>query len=93
MRLKKDQIEKISQKILKDLQAKKLVTVKVDPAIVLSRIQKSISDDMAAEDKLDEDVKNMMDQYRRRMDFGNMNERDLFQKIKKQLAQERKMVL
>jgi len=93
MRLKKDQIQKVSEKILKDLQAKNIVVLKADAHKIIERIQKAIVDDLVAEDKLDEDVKKLMDQYRPMIASGQMNEHDVFQKIKKQLVKERKMVI
>jgi len=93
MRLKKEQIQKVSDKILKDLEAKKVVVIKTDKQKIIERIQKAITDDLVAEDRLDEDVKDLMDQYRPMIDSGQMNEHDVFQKIKKQLIKERKLVL
>jgi len=93
MRLKKEQIQKISQRILKTIQEKKLATFKVGTDAVLARIQKAISDDLIAEDKLDDEVDKIMGQYRSMIASGQMNEQEVFQKIKKQLIKDRKLVI
>jgi len=93
MRLKKEQILKISQQILKAIQEKKLATLKVGTDVILARIQKAISDDLIAEDRLDDDVEKIMGQYRSMIASGQMNEQEVFQKIKKQLIKDRKMVI
>jgi hypothetical protein len=48
---------------------------------------------LAAEDRLDDDVQKIMDQYRPLISSGQMNEQEVFQKIKKQLIKERKLVI
>lgn len=93
MRLKKEQIHKISDKILKALQEKNLVQLKASAEAVLARLEKAITDDLLAEDKLDGDVHKIMDQYRHMIASGQVNEQEVFQKIKKQLIKERKLVI
>ncbi|MCE9624379.1 MAG: DUF507 family protein [Deltaproteobacteria bacterium] len=92
MRLKKDQIQKITEKVLKALEDQKLVKLKAPRTAVLDRIHKAIFDDLAAEDRLDEDAKNLMEKYRSQLPPG-ANQQELLNKIKKQLATERKIVL
>lgn len=92
MRLKKDQIQKITEKVLKSLEDQKLVKLKAPRTTVLDRIHKAIFDDLAAEDRLDEDAKNLMEKYRSQLPPG-ANQQELLNKIKKQLATERKIVL
>jgi hypothetical protein len=93
MRLKKEQIQKVSELILKALQDKKLVTLKAGADRILARINRAITDDLMAEDKLDDEVKRIMDQYRAMITSGQMNEQEVFNKIKKQLIKDRKMVI
>ena len=93
MRLRKDQIQKISEKVLKDLQAHKLAILKVDAHVILERIQKAITDDLLAEDRLGEEIKNIMEKYRAQISSGQMNEQEVFQMIKRQLVKERKLTI
>lgn len=93
MRLKKEQIEKLSKILKRELLDKKLAVFKVDEGKVLNRIQKVLLADLEAEDQLDREVHALMDQFRRQIEAGHLNERDLFMKIKKEMAKKKKMVL
>jgi len=93
MRLKKEQIEKLSLQILKHLKDKELIKIKADEAQILARIEKAFIQDFEAEDQLDQDVENLMAQFRPQIQAGQLNERDLFLKIKKELAKKKKVVL
>lgn len=93
MRLKKEQIENLSQVLLKELKDKGLATFKAAEGKILARIEAAITADLEAEDQLDREVHELMDQFRRQIEAGHLNERDLFMKIKKELAKKKKIVL
>ena len=92
MRLRKDQIQKISEKVLAHLQKNKLMVAKAEPSVLLQKIEQVITANFQAEDRLEEEAKKLMDQFRRQIS-GAVNEHELFQKIKKQLAKDKKFVL
>lgn len=93
MRLKKGHIERIAQLIFQGLQKKDLISLKVTNQKIISKIIDVITRDMQAEDRLDQDTRKMMDQYRTQIESGQVDERKIFLMIKKQLAKERKMIL
>jgi hypothetical protein len=93
VRLKKEQIEKLGHVLLKELKDKDLAKFKAGEAKVLARIQQAITADLEAEDQLDREVHELMNQFRRQIEAGHLNERDLFTKIKKELAKKKKVVL
>lgn len=93
MRLKKEQIEKISKIVLKHLQNEKLITPKATDSVLLARINRAITDNLTAEDQLDEQVEQLMGQLRQQIREGQLNERELFLKIKKEMAKKKKFVL
>ncbi len=93
MRLKEPQIKKIADLILRNLKQKNLVTLRKKEFQVLEAIIKVINDDLHAESKLDADARKMMDQYRKQIDAGQVDEQKMFLMIKKQLAKERKIIL
>jgi hypothetical protein len=93
VRLKKEQIEKLAQVLLKELKDKGLAKFKAEEGKVLARIQEAITADLEAEDQLDREVHALMDQFRRQIESGHLNERDLFMKIKKELAKKKKITL
>jgi uncharacterized protein DUF507 len=93
MRLKKEQIEKISHLVVKGLQAKKLATFKVSEEKILGRIVEIFTNNLLQEDRLDEEVRKLMEQYQDQIAKGQLDRQKVFQMIKKQLVKERNLVL
>ncbi len=93
MRLKKEQIHKIAELVIKSLQAKKLVTFKVSEEKILSRAIEIMTQNMLMEDKLEDDVRRMMEQYKDQIEKGQVDRQKVFQMIKKQLIKERNLVI
>ncbi len=93
MRLKKDQIQKLSEAVLRGLEAKKLIVAKTGSGDLLEKIRQVITANFEAEDRLDEEIRKLMEKYRAQISAGHMNEQQVFQMIKKQLVKERKLVL
>ena len=93
MRLKKEQIQKIAARILSELQAKNLLVLKVEAEAIRVRIEQILISNFQAEDKLDEEAKRLFDQFKAKIPAGSLNEQEALQKIRKQLAKDRKFVL
>ena len=93
MRLKKEQIQKIAEKVLEQLEKSKQIVAKADRATLLQKIEQVMIANFQAEDRLDDEAKRLMDQFRQQISAGALNEHDLFQKIRKQLAKDKKFVL
>ncbi|MBI2340980.1 MAG: DUF507 family protein [Deltaproteobacteria bacterium] len=93
MRLKTEQILKISELILHNLQEKKLIAPRVPKNKILESIAAIITGDLMAEVKIEDEARKLMDKYRTQIESGMLNERELLLKIKKQLAKEKKIVL
>ncbi len=93
MRLKKDQIEKVSRLLVKDLKEKGKTTFKVSEEKIYLKILEIITKDLQAEDKLDMDVRKIMEQYKAQIASGQLDSQKVFQMIKKQLIKERNLVI
>lgn len=93
MRLKKEQIQKIAEKVLEQLEKSKQIIAKADRTTLLQKIEQVMIANFQAEDRIDDEAKRLMDQFRQQISAGAMNEHDLFQKIRKQLAKDKKFVL
>ena len=93
MQLRKKQILKISELILRNLQEKKLITPRVPAKEIFESIAAIITGDLMAEVKIEDEARKLMDKYRSQIEAGMLNERELMMKIKKQLAKEKKIVL
>ncbi|MFO1518647.1 MAG: DUF507 family protein [bacterium] len=93
MRLKKEQIDKISRLVVSALQAKKLATFKVPEEKILSRIGEIVTKNMLEEDKIDEQVRKLMEQYQAQIASGQMDRQKVFQMIKKQIVKEKNFIV
>lgn len=93
MRLKKDQVENISHLLVKALKEKGKTTFKVSEDKIYLKILEVFLGDLQAEDKLDADVKKIMEQYRAQIASGQVDSQKVFQMIKKQLIKERNLVI
>lgn len=93
MRLKKEQVQKISDLVVKALTTRKLARFKVPEEKILLRVNEIITQNLLAEDKLDEEVRKLMEQYQNQIAQGQLDRQKVFQMIKKQLVKERNLVI
>jgi hypothetical protein len=93
MRLKKEQIQKIAELVIKGLETKKVATFKAPKEKILGRTIDIITVNLAAEDRLDDEVRRLMEQYKTQIEKGQVDRQKVFQMIKKQLVKERNLVI
>lgn len=92
MKLTTSQIQRVSEKILKQWKGQNLITFKVDEKIVLKTIVDAITLNFKKEEQLDQDVKALMDQMEREHE-GQFQRHKMFPMLKQKLAKERKFIL
>ena len=94
MRLKEDQISRLAEKVLTDLTAAGLITLKEERGKAFVAIKSAITADIKAEDVLEKDAEQLLEQTLRAMG-GNtdIDRHKMLRMIKEKLAKERKMVL
>ena len=92
MKLTTSQIQRLSEKILKQWKSQNLITFKVDEKVVLQTIIDSITQDFKKEEQLDQDVQALMDQMERQHE-GQFQRHKMFPMLKQKLAKERKIIL
>jgi hypothetical protein len=63
-----------------------------DPAVAATSIAQVIEDDLSIEDKLNDEVRDMLDQYSDYMRRENVSYQEMFRKIKNQLLAQRKIM-
>ena len=63
-----------------------------DPAVAAASIAQIIEDDLSIEDKLKDEVRDMLDQYSDYMRRENVSYQEMFRKIKNQLLAQRKIM-
>ena len=92
MRLSPDEIEFIARKIVKTLVAEERLAVD-DEARVARGIAKVIADDLLVEDKLNEEVREILSQHTSQMERSDITYSDMFKKTKRELAKKKGIVL
>jgi len=93
MRIKKELVEKMAQEVVKSLIAKDLIIWEERPEKLVAIVNDIITDDLMVEDRLNEEVKQLLesktkDYERSMMDFGRV-----FQMVKMKLVRERGLIL
>jgi hypothetical protein len=92
MRLTSDEIEYISRKIVKTLTAEGKLQMDSD-ARVMEAIGKVITEELMVEDKLNEEVREVLIQHASEMERSNITYTEMFKMVKKKLAREKGIIL
>ena len=95
MRLKEEQIRGLAEKVYSDLEADNLVVPRGERTTVITGIARIISQNFAAEQKLERDAEKLLDETLDGMGRGaaDIDRRRMLKMIKDKLAKERKIVL
>ena len=92
MRLTSDEIEYISRKIVKTLTGEGKLQMDSD-ARVMESIGKVITEELMVEDKLNEEVREVLIQHASEMERSNITYTEMFKMVKKKLAKEKGIIL
>lgn len=92
MRLTSDEIEYVSRKIVKTLSAEGKLQMDSD-ARVVEAIGKVITEELMVEDKLNEEVREVLIQHASEMERSNITYTEMFKMVKKKLAREKGIIL
>jgi len=92
MRLTSDEIEYISRKIVKTLTVAGKLELDSD-ARVIEAIGKVITEEMMVEDRLNEEVREVLLQHASEMERSNITYTEMFKMVKKKLAREKGIIL
>lgn len=92
MRLSKSEIDFLAFEIVKILLKENKITT-LDRESLVESIAKILTDDFSQEDKLDEEVREILNRYSEEIRKGNIEYQTIFRMIKQKLAKERKIVL
>jgi hypothetical protein len=93
MRLSKWQIELLAFEIARDLVKSGSVVVSADPERLEGIVHQVLLDDLASEEKLDVEVAQILKTHEATMRATGVDYATMFEKVKKQLVRERKLVL
>ncbi len=92
MRLMPDEVQFISRKIVKTLTSEGKLEVD-DIAQVTAGIAKVITDELAVEDRLNEEVREVLVQHSSEMERSNITYTEMFKMLKKKMAREKGIIL
>jgi hypothetical protein len=92
MRLSPDEVQYISRKIVKTLSAEGKIEVD-DQGQLTEGIAKVITDELAVEDRLNEEVREVLIQHSSEMERSNVTYTEMFKMLKKKMAREKGIVL
>ncbi|MDA2932047.1 DUF507 family protein [Nitrospinae bacterium AH-259-F20] len=93
MRLKKEMVQYIAQVMAKKLTERGYVTYEGNLRNLEALFTNVIIDDLSVEDRLNEEVREILEQHQEKIDRGNIDYHKMFLMIKRKLAQERGLVL
>ena len=92
MRLSPDEIQYISRKIVKTLTADRRIEVD-DGDQVAEGIARVITEELQVEDRLNEEVREVLVQHSAQMDRSDITYSEMFKKVKRELAKQKGIIL
>jgi len=93
MRLKKQHSSYIARKVATDLAKSELVEIRKDRQSIIAEIERILLEDIQNELELDEEVREILEEYEEDIEFYNADYREMFKLTKKKLAPEYEVIL
>lgn len=93
MKLSESRIDKLSEQIVDVLAEQDDVRLQADDGKLLHGIRSIIIDELTVEERLDVEVRKLLEQYKGEIAMGRMNYDELFRRVKQKLINERRIVL
>lgn len=93
MRIPKSWVPVISQRIVDALMKKDLIEPAIPAARLVEEVEKLITLELTVEDRLNEEVRQMLRKYEGEINKGRMDYRKLFDMTKMKLVRERNIIL
>jgi hypothetical protein len=93
MRVPKTWIPLIAKKVVDDLIAKELVTLKVSTEVLMAETERLIMEELMIEDRINDEVREILKKYTGEIEKGRLDYRKMFELTKKKIVQERGVIL
>jgi hypothetical protein len=93
MRLTKDRIHQIASNLAEHLFSGEMLSSTLSKSQVGTKIEQIITDELAIEDLLNDEVRELLKAYESQIEKGQVDYQKMFQMIKRKLAKERGIVL
>jgi hypothetical protein len=94
MLLNRDYVGHMASEVVKKLVEGNLVEIKekdLDP--VIARVRQRMMEEITVEDRVNEEVRNILTQYQDEMRRTGASYQEMFKKVKGQIARDRKLIL
>jgi hypothetical protein len=93
LKLSEARINKLSETMVDTLAEQDDVRLQADDAKLLQALHEIIVDELTVEERLDIEVRKLLEPYRGEIAMGRMNYDELFRRTKQRLISERRIVL
>jgi hypothetical protein len=93
MRVPKSFVPVVAQEIIEGLCGKKLAGLKASKEDVIKQTEEIILEELAAEDRLNREVRELLRKYDTEIEKGRLDYRKLFDLTKQKLVKERNIIL
>ena len=94
MLLNRDYVGHMASQLIKKLVEDKLVEIKEkDLEPMVTRVRLRMMEEITVEDKVNEEVRNILVQYQDEMRRTGVSYQEMFKKVKGQIARDRKLIL
>ena len=93
MRIPRSWIPVMSKRIVDTLLSEELIVPDVEPRELAVEVERIIFEELSVEDRLNEDVREILRQHEQDIDRGSLDYRRLFDLTKQKLVKERGIVL
>lgn len=93
MKVKKEVVRYLSKRIVDRLAEKQAIEFDCDVESVVDIVEGAIVNDLAVEDRLNDEVKAILAEQESSLGENNINYRKMFQMVKNKLARERGLIL
>ncbi len=92
MLLSRDYVGYMASEVVKHLVAAQMIEARAPEALV-QRIRQTMLEELTVEDRLNEEVRQILSQYADEMRRSGASYQEMYKKVKSQLARERKLIL
>ncbi len=93
MRIPKSWVPILAKRIIDNLMAKKLIDITVPAKNLLEETERLITDELMVEDRLNDEVRQLLKKYEAEIQKGRLDYRKLFDMTKQKLIKEKNIVI
>jgi len=93
VRLRQEEIDYISWKILQALKEDEVIDIIGDDGLVMGKLRQALTGNLSVEDQLNREVDDILRNHLKEIQRDSVDYRRMFQMVKTKLARERNLVL